>query len=161
MKTNWIMKKNTMKNRQDNDLSRRSFLKMVGAGTAATLFVACGGKKVEKLVKTQLTGEEAIPCTGCQNCMPCPYGIDIAGIFQHYNQWKANGKMPENKDDANWAENRRSYLISLDRTISRERQPDHCIGCNHCMEDDKCPNEIRIPRELQHIDELIEQARRG
>ena len=150
-----------MKNRQNN-LTRRSFLKMVGAGTAATLFAACGGTKVEKLVNSQATdAEDLIPCIGCQRCMPCPYGIDIPGIFQHYNQCKADGCLPEDKNDNRYNENRRNYLISLDRTIPRDRQPDHCIGCGRCIQDDKCPKEIRIPREIQRIGDIIEQAKRG
>ena len=27
-----------------------------------------------------------IPCNDCKYCMPCPYGIDIPGIFVHYNK---------------------------------------------------------------------------
>ena len=27
-----------------------------------------------------------VGCTDCKYCMPCPYGIDIPSIFQHYNR---------------------------------------------------------------------------
>ena len=82
-----------MKNRQNN-LTRRSFLKMVGAGTAATLFAACGGKKVEKLVNSQATdAEDLIPCIGCQRCAKtCPQGaITLMGKHCVVDQEKCIG----------------------------------------------------------------------
>ena len=27
-----------------------------------------------------------VPCTGCAYCMPCPFGLDIPGIYEIYNQ---------------------------------------------------------------------------
>ena len=56
--------------------------------------------------------------------------------------------------------NRRNYLISTDRAIPRERQPDHCIMCNHCIEVKTCPQKIRIPQELKKIADLMEQLKR-
>ncbi len=116
----------------------------------------------------QIMEEDTIPCNNCEYCMPCPYGIDIPGIFLHYNKWKVAKTLPDNPEDKDYAKNRRNYLISLDRTIPRDRQPDHCIQCNRCIRrnkdsrnKDRCPQKIEIPQQLEHIAKLIEQARRN
>ena len=92
--------------------------------------------------------------------MPCPYGIDIPGTFLHYNKWVVEKNLPEDKGDENYRRNRRNYLISLDRAIPKDRQPDHCIMCNHCIEVKTCPQKIRIPQELKKIADLMEQLKR-
>ena len=68
--------------------------------------------------------------------------------------------LPKDKGDENYRKNRRNYLISLDRAIPKDRQPDHCIMCNHCIEVKTCPQKIRIPQELKKIADLMEQLKR-
>ena len=101
--------------------------------------------------------EGTIPCNDCKYCMPCPYGVDIPAAFVHYNKFKIEATLPEDKGDAHYRENRRRYLISLDRAIERERQPDHCIQCGQCVS--HCPQTIRIPKELERISQFIEGLR--
>ena len=60
--------------------------------------------------------------------------------------------------DQEYRKQRRQYLISLDRVVPRERQPDHCIGCRQC--EPHCPQNIHITRELQKISEMIEDLKR-
>jgi predicted aldo/keto reductase-like oxidoreductase len=91
--------------------------------------------------------------------MPCPYGIDIPAIFVHYNKCKNEGSLPMGVGDKDYREHRRQYLISLDRVVPRERQPDHCIGCHQC--EPHCPQSIRITRELHKISDMIEQLKRN
>ena len=105
-------------------------------------------------IARKIVGVENIPCNDCKYCMPCPYGIDIPGIFVHYNKCKNEGTLPNDKESEEYARLRRRYLISLDRAVPKERQPDHCIGCGQCVE--HCPQNIRIPRELQKLDKMIE-----
>ena len=100
-----------------------------------------------------------VGCTGCQYCMPCPYGIDIPGIFRFYNNCVNEGtyvKSPEQKD---YARARRRYLATYDKAVQTARQADHCISCGICQR--SCPQHIRIPRELKRIDSYIEQLKRG
>jgi predicted aldo/keto reductase-like oxidoreductase len=90
--------------------------------------------------------------------MPCPYGVDIPGIFVHYNKCKNEGSLPQAIGDKEYRKHRRQYLISLDRSVARQRQPDHCIGCGQCTP--HCPQNIRIPQELHKIDRMIEELKR-
>ena len=108
----------------------------------------------------QMMEEETIPCNACQYCMPCPYGIDIPTIFTHYNTLKIEGRLPHDVGDPQYRENRRRYLISLDRVVPRERQPDHCIQCGRCIHEKHCPQQINIPKELERISQLIEELKR-
>ena len=108
----------------------------------------------------QMMEEETVPCNACQYCMPCPYGIDIPTIFTHYNAVKIDGRLPMDSGDEKYRENRRRYLISLDRTVERDRQPDHCIKCGRCIHEKHCPQNIDIPNELERIGKFIEQLKR-
>ena len=110
-------------------------------------------------VAHRIVGLENIPCNDCQYCMPCPYGIDIPAIFVHYNKCKNEGSLPMGIGDANYRKHRRQYLISLDRVVPRDRQPDHCIQCGQC--EPHCPQNIKIPRELAKIDKMIEELKQN
>lgn len=102
---------------------------------------------------------KAIPCTACNYCMPCPYGLNIPQIFSYYNACIAEGLMPdmEAQGDKEFVRRRRAFLVGYDRTIPGMRQADHCIGCGHCVR--HCPQRIRIPREMRKIDSLVEQLK--
>ena len=100
-----------------------------------------------------------IPCTGCQYCMPCPYGIDIPGNFAHYNKMVNEGALLSQPDDDATSEERRAYrrarreyLKSYDRAVEPQRQADHCIGCGRCLHE--CPQRINIPVKLAMIENL-------
>ena len=110
-------------------------------------------------VAKKIVGLENIPCNDCKYCMPCPYGVDIPGIFVHYNKCKNEGILPRDIGDKEYRSNRRKYLISLDRSVPRSRQADHCIGCCQCVS--HCPQNIRIPHELHKLDQMIEELKRN
>ena len=100
-----------------------------------------------------------VPCTGCQYCMPCPYGIDIPGIFAHYNKMVNEGLLlTEPDDDATSAERRayrkarREYLKNYNHAVEPQRQADHCIGCGRCLHE--CPQRINIPARLAMIEKV-------
>ena len=110
-------------------------------------------------VAHRIVGLKNIPCNDCKYCMPCPYGIDIPAIFVHYNKCKNEGSLPIGTGDPEYRKHRRQYLISLDRVVPRDRQPDHCIQCGQC--EPHCPQGIKIPRELLMIDKMIEELKRS
>lgn len=100
-----------------------------------------------------------IPCNDCKYCMPCPYGIDIPGIFTHYNKCVNKGDVPESREAKNYEEARKRYLVSYNRAIPTLRQADHCIDCRQC--NPHCPQNIDIPNVLQRIDKFVENLKQG
>lgn len=100
-----------------------------------------------------------IPCNDCDYCMPCPYGLDIPGIFVHYNKCVNEGNVPESSQAANYRQARRAFLVGYDRAVPRLRQANHCIGCNQCVP--HCPQNIQIPQQMRRIDSFVEQLKQG
>ena len=100
-----------------------------------------------------------VPCTNCKYCMPCPYGIDIPTIFQHYNKCVNEGNVSKDKQDPKYREARQAFLVGYDRTVPKLRQASHCIGCNKCINDKHCPQRINIPAQMRRIDEYVEKLK--
>ena len=107
----------------------------------------------------QLLRYRTVPCNECQYCMPCPYGLDIPGIFVHYNKCVNEGNTPASSGDEDYRRARRAFLVGYDRSVPRLRQADHCIGCGQCKP--HCPQGIDIPEELRRIDRFVEDLKQG
>lgn len=104
-----------------------------------------------------LINSDYIQCTECQYCMPCPYGLDIPGIFGHYNRIVSADKMLKSAKDENYREARRAFLVGYDRSVPKLRQANHCIGCSICKS--RCPQAIDVPKEMQRVDLYAEQLK--
>jgi aldo/keto reductase len=100
---------------------------------------------------------ESVPCTSCQYCMPCPYGVNIPGVFAHYNKCINEGNVPASSQSPGYREARRAFLVGYDRSVPKLRQANHCIGCNQCVS--HCPQNINIPAQMQRIDNFVEQLK--
>ena len=100
-----------------------------------------------------------VPCTDCQYCMPCPYGVDIPGVFAHYNKCVNEGMINADEGDPLYRKARRKFLVGLDRNVELLRQSDHCIGCRKCIP--KCPQHIIVPFEMGRISDYVEKLRRN
>lgn len=100
-----------------------------------------------------------VHCTGCQYCMPCPYGIDIPGIFRFYNRHVNEGTYVTSDEQKDFARLRRKYLLDYSRSIEALRQADHCVMCGKCSK--ACPQHIKIPNELRRIDNYVERLKQG
>ncbi len=108
---------------------------------------------------TLIRSYPTIPCNDCKYCMPCPFGLDIPGIFVHYNKCVNKGNVPESQQAKNYYEARRAFLIGYDRSVPKLRQADHCISCGACKP--QCPQRIDIPRELTRINDFVEKLKQG
>lgn len=116
----------------------------------------------EELEFLQEVGEKimkypVVECTDCKYCMPCPYGIDIPGIFKFYNNEVNAGTYVNSKEQEDYARARRKYLAAYNKAIPTVRQADHCISCNKCVQ--RCPQGIYIPRQLQRINDYLEKLK--
>lgn len=100
-----------------------------------------------------------VNCNDCKYCMPCPYGIDIPGIFVHYNKCVNEGRIAGSINDENYRKARKEFLVGYDRSVPKLRQANHCTGCNQCSP--KCPQGIDIPAQLQRIDKYVEDLKRN
>ena len=101
---------------------------------------------------------KTVPCTACNYCMPCPYGLNIPAIFAYYNKCINEGNMPTGSREARaYWEARKRFLIGYDRNVPSLRQANHSIGCNQCAP--HCPQNIDIPNELHRIDDYVEQLK--
>lgn len=112
---------------------------------------------IEKMAKL-LHDYPSINCNDCKYCMPCPYGVDIPGIFRNYNNSVNEGVIAQSREQEDYARLKRAYLLKYDRSIESLRQANHCIGCKRCIE--HCPQSIDIPKELRKIDSYVERLKK-
>lgn len=102
---------------------------------------------------------DTIPCNDCKYCMPCPYGLDIPAILQHYNKCVNEGNVIGSRQNKNYEKARRAFLVGYDRSVPKLRQASHCIGCKQCVA--HCPQGIDIPKELHRIDNYVEHLKQS
>lgn len=101
----------------------------------------------------------SVPCTTCEYCMPCPYGINIPAIFSHYNKCINEGNVTSSSRHPDYAKARKAFLVGYDRSVPKLRQASHCIGCDQCKP--HCPQTIDIPTQLHRIDQYVESLKQG
>ena len=102
-----------------------------------------------------MAGFPVIPCTACEYCMPCPYGVNIPGNFSYYNEAVAQKILPlPDKQAADYMDRKQQFAEGL-----RKALPDaatwatQCTDCETCLK--KCPQQIRIPNQMARIVETL------
>lgn len=76
-----------------------------------------------------------VPCTACRYCLPCPFGVDIPGMFELYNRFAID------KD-------RETFLKDYDKAPESARA-DLCAACGNCRK--LCPQHIDIPDWMKKV----------
>ena len=88
-----------------------------------------------------------VGCTGCQYCMPCPFGVDIPYAFSVYNAKYLFGK----------SNVRFQYRIfTAGMGSGRPSGAELCRECGKCLP--KCPQHIDIPSQLAIADKELSVA---
>ena len=113
--------------------------------------------KVLEEIADVMAGVPVIPCTACEYCMPCPYGVDIPGNFAYYNEAIAQKILPlPDKQAADYMDRKQQFADGL-----RQALPDastwatQCTDCETCLK--KCPQQIRIPNQMARIVETLKR----
>ena len=111
---------------------------------------------LEKVTNIMMN-DDYIECTECEYCMPCPYGVNIPGVFGHFNRIISAGDKLSSSKNKNYQDARRAFLVGYDRSVPKLRQANHCIACDICKP--HCPQAIDIPNEMRRIDLYTEQLK--
>jgi predicted aldo/keto reductase-like oxidoreductase len=86
-----------------------------------------------------------VPCTSCNYCMPCPYGLDIPSLLRFRNEFLTGSP------SRSAAEILSAYKAAIPEPL---RRADHCTGCGICRP--ACPQQIDISSEIAAIDRKID-----
>ncbi|MDF2878946.1 MAG: aldo/keto reductase [Clostridia bacterium] len=73
-----------------------------------------------------------VPCTKCQYCMPCPFGVEIPQVFEAYNKSASYTK---------------GEAASLYKNLTGKA--DQCAVCRKCEK--MCPQKIEISSKMKEI----------
>ena len=106
-------------------------------------------------IADQMSGFPTIPCTTCEYCMPCPFGVNIPGNFAYYNEAVNSHVLPlPEKTAADYAERRQLFVSGYEKALPDQKAwPYQCQDCEVCLS--KCPQQIRIPNQLSRIVETM------
>ena len=110
-------------------------------------------------IADQMAGFPTIPCTTCEYCMPCPYGVDIPGNFAYYNHAVNEHILPLPAADAtDYAERKQQFIEGYRQALpDAETWARACQECEECLP--KCPQQIRIPNQMSRIVETLRVRR--
>ena len=106
-------------------------------------------------IADKVAGVPTIPCTTCEYCMPCPFGVNIPGNFAYYNDAVGKKVIPfPDKSAADYAQRQQQFVEGYRRALPDEATWAHrCQDCEECLS--KCPQQIRIPNQLARIVETL------
>ncbi len=102
-------------------------------------------------IADQMSGVPTVPCTACEYCMPCPYGVNIPGNFSYYNEAVNSHILPlPEPSAADYTERQQKFIEGYRKALpNAETWARACQDCEECLS--KCPQQIRIPNQLSRI----------
>jgi predicted aldo/keto reductase-like oxidoreductase len=86
-------------------------------------------------IKEEYEKLNQIPCTSCNYCMPCPFGVDIPKCFKEYNFDIISGNTNES--------------VQYKYHLHEDKKAHNCTECGKCITN--CPQNIDIPKELKKL----------
>ncbi len=106
-------------------------------------------------IADQMAGFPTIPCTTCEYCMPCPYGVNIPGNFAYYNEAVNEHILPlPDKQAADYMTRKEQFAEGLRKALPDvAKWANQCTDCEACLP--KCPQQIRIPNQMARIVETL------
>ncbi len=108
-------------------------------------------------IADQMSGYPTIPCTACEYCMPCPFGVNIPGNFSYYNEAVNEHLLPlPDKSVADFTERKDQFIAGYKKALpDTSTWASKCRGCEVCLS--KCPQQIRIPNQMARIVETLQK----
>ena len=111
-------------------------------------------KEVLAKIADDMRGYPTVPCTACEYCLPCPYGVNIPGNFAYYNESVNKKLLPlPDKTAADYRERHKAYVEGYKKALPEQERADQCMDCEECLS--KCPQQIRIPNQMARLVELL------
>lgn len=112
-------------------------------------------------IADQMSGFPTIPCTTCEYCMPCPYGVDIPANFAYYNEAVTEHILPlPSPTAADYSERQKQFIEGYRKALpNAETWARACQDCEECLP--KCPQQIRIPNQMGRIVETLRVRRKS
>ena len=106
-------------------------------------------------IADQMSGFPTIPCTTCEYCMPCPYGVNIPGNFAYYNEAVNEHILPlPDKQASDYMERKEKFAEGMRKALPDvAKWANQCTDCEACLP--KCPQQIRIPNQMARIVETL------
>ena len=101
-------------------------------------------KAVYKSVIESMNRACKIKCTGCNYCMPCPFGVNIPGSFAAFNVRYSLG----------FVEGMKQYIQSTCFFSRKSGSPRLCTKCGKC--EPHCPQNLSIKKELETVKRKME-----
>ncbi|MCL2699027.1 MAG: 4Fe-4S dicluster domain-containing protein, partial [Defluviitaleaceae bacterium] len=130
-------------------LSGMSDLNMLeeNARAASALNTGCLSepeRKAYTAVLEVLNAAVRVPCTGCNYCMPCPFGVDIPACFSAYNASYTQG----------YSTALRQYVQTSGAIQKKQCYASMCKRCGKC--EPLCPQSIKIADRLDEASRRLE-----
>lgn len=105
-------------------------------------------------IADKIEGYPTIPCTQCNYCMPCPFGVNIPGNFAYYNDKIDKRIIPlPDKSEKDYNSRVTEFQNGFYKALKQEETAMKCRDCGICLA--KCPQKIRIPNQLNRIKEIL------
>ncbi len=115
--------------------------------------------KVLKSALDDFKKQKIYPCTSCDYCMPCKYGVNIPKVFKIYNDASGDGALGAAGDGKGATDaEKRAFIVRYNNSLAPRTGAEHCISCAKC--ESVCPQHIAISKEMPVIASLVKNLKK-